>query len=194
MAMQLVNSGNTAVLAVSTILHNILSATDGPYTTGFDATAVPSVPLESYVERLFKYAQCSPSCFIAALIYLDRLMNTGMIPLTKLNAHKLMLVSLVTSVKVHEDVRLSNTDFAYLGGTTAPELKRVEVLFLFMLKFDLYIEPQVFNHYSKRLTAYIEQLYVPRLPGSNKDVCSNSCKDFTVVTASSSEYQKSQAC
>lgn len=91
-----------------------------------------------------------------------------MIPLTKLNAHKLMLVSLVTSVKVHEDVRLSNTDFAYLGGTTAPELKRVEVLFLFMLKFDLYIEPQVFNHYSKRLTAYIEQLYVPRLPGSKQ--------------------------
>lgn len=56
-----------------------------------------------------------------------------MIPLTKLNVHKLMLVSLVTSVKVHEDVKLRNADFAYLGGTTASELKRVECRVVFIL-------------------------------------------------------------
>jgi hypothetical protein len=193
MAVQLSSGNNSAVMAVASILQNILNATDGPYSTGFDATAVPAVSLECYVDRLFKYAQCSPSCFVAALIYLDRLMSSGLIPLTKLNVHKLMLVSLVTSVKVHEDVRMTNADFAYLGGTTSGELKRVEVLFLFVLKFDLYIEPQTFNHYNKRLSAFIGQISVPRLPTAASDMCNTSCKNY-ITSAPQSDFPQTQAC
>eukprot|EP00669_Euglena_mutabilis_P002247 TRINITY_DN1285_c0_g1_i1.p1 TRINITY_DN1285_c0_g1~~TRINITY_DN1285_c0_g1_i1.p1 ORF type:complete len:201 (-),score=47.64 TRINITY_DN1285_c0_g1_i1:854-1432(-) len=182
-------SNNGAIVAVATLLQSILKATDGPYSTSFDATAIPSVSLECYVDRLFQYAQCSPSCFVAALIYLDRLMNTGLVPLTKLNVHKLMLVSLVTSVKVHEDVRMTNADFAFLGGTTTAELKRIEVLFLFSVKFDLYIEPQTFNHYSKRLTAFVQQGHVPRL---TSDKCGASCKSVAGAAQAPATRQPNQ--
>jgi len=153
--------------AVATLLQSIVLATDGAPQTTFDATAVPSMPLEAYVGRLFRYAQCSPACFVAALIYLDRLIASGLAPLTSRNVHKLTLVGLVTAVKVHEDARLSNADFAYLGGTTTAELNRIEVLFLFSVKFDLHISPETYSHFSRRLTAFIQKTRVFRpLPSS----------------------------
>ena len=35
----------------------------------------PAVPLAAYLARIFRYANCSPSCYVFAFIYLERLMQ-----------------------------------------------------------------------------------------------------------------------
>ncbi|KAL8542832.1 hypothetical protein ACS0TY_003646 [Phlomoides rotata] len=38
----------------------------------FHGFSRPTISIESYLERILKYANCSPSCFIVTYIYLDR--------------------------------------------------------------------------------------------------------------------------
>ena len=40
----------------------------------------PAVPLAAYLARIFRYANCSPSCYVFAFIYLERLMQVRSAP------------------------------------------------------------------------------------------------------------------
>lgn len=63
--------------ALAQILNQILEETSGQpeirTDTRFHAATVPSVSVRDYLRRIAKYAHCSDSVFIVALIYLDRL-------------------------------------------------------------------------------------------------------------------------
>jgi len=62
--------------ALAQILDQILEETaqlEFSKDTRFHASSVPSVSVREYLRRIAKYAHCSDSVFIVALIYLDRL-------------------------------------------------------------------------------------------------------------------------
>ena len=40
----------------------------------FCGLRAPAICLSSYLERIFKYANCSPACYVLAYIYLERLL------------------------------------------------------------------------------------------------------------------------
>ena len=40
----------------------------------FSASQIPAMSIQKYLERIFKYARCSPSVFVVAYAYIDRLM------------------------------------------------------------------------------------------------------------------------
>jgi hypothetical protein len=40
----------------------------------FCGLRAPAIPLTSYLQRIFKYANCSPACYVLAFIYLERLL------------------------------------------------------------------------------------------------------------------------
>jgi len=39
----------------------------------FRGKALPAIPVRRYAERIYRYAGCSPACFVVAYVYLDRL-------------------------------------------------------------------------------------------------------------------------
>lgn len=39
----------------------------------FCGLRAPAIALTAYLERIFKYANCSPACYVLAYIYLERL-------------------------------------------------------------------------------------------------------------------------
>ena len=41
--------------------------------TRFHARTIPSIDLRGYLSRILKYAPCSPDCFLATLVYLERI-------------------------------------------------------------------------------------------------------------------------
>ena len=43
--------------------------------TLFCGVRAPAVPLAGYLQRIFRYANCSASCYVLAFIYLERLMQ-----------------------------------------------------------------------------------------------------------------------
>ena len=44
------------------------------YLCVFSASQIPAMSIQKYLERIFKYAHCSPSVFVVAYAYIDRLM------------------------------------------------------------------------------------------------------------------------
>lgn len=65
----------------------------------------PTISVQSYLERIFKYANCSPSCFIVAYIYLDRFsQRQPLLPINSFNVHRLLITSVLVSAKFMDDM------------------------------------------------------------------------------------------
>lgn len=72
--------------------------------TVFHGLRAPTISIEKYLERIFKYANCSPACFVVAYVYIDRLMQRQPdLPITSLNVHRLLITSVMTAAKFLDD-------------------------------------------------------------------------------------------
>jgi hypothetical protein len=63
--------------------HSIAKSFEGERTTEID--------LELYLSRLIQYTVCSPHCFVAVIIYIDRLILKKSFVLTFKNVHRLLV-------------------------------------------------------------------------------------------------------
>lgn len=71
--------------------------------TIFHGSKAPNLSITQYMERIFKYCRCSPSCFIIAQIYMDRFFHKRGGYLTSLNAHRLLITSVMVAAKFADD-------------------------------------------------------------------------------------------
>lgn len=73
--------------------------------SAFSALTKPSISVRSYMERIFKYANCSDSCYIVAYIYLDRfIQKQPFVPIDSFNVHRLIITSVLVSAKFMDDL------------------------------------------------------------------------------------------
>lgn len=73
--------------------------------SAFSALTKPSISIRSYMERIFKYANCSDSCYIVAYIYLDRfIQKQPFLPIDSFNVHRLIITSVLVSAKFMDDL------------------------------------------------------------------------------------------
>lgn len=71
----------------------------------FQGLTRPTISIQSYLERIFKYANCSPSCFIVAYVYLDRFtQRQPSLPINSLNVHRLLITSVMVAAKFMDDM------------------------------------------------------------------------------------------
>lgn len=71
----------------------------------FHGLSRPTISIECYLDRIFKYANCSPSCFIVAYIYLDRFTHRQpLLPINSFNVHRLLISSVLVSAKFMDDM------------------------------------------------------------------------------------------
>lgn len=126
----------------------------GKKLTIFHGLRAPSISIAKYLERIFKYTSCSPSCFVVGYVYLDRLIHQQPdLLVTSLNVHRLLVTSLLVATKMLDDVHFNNAFFARVGGVSVGELNRLELEFLFRLDFKLGVTTSVFESYC----AYLER-------------------------------------
>lgn len=59
--------------------------------TKFQSLFVPEVTIEAYLERIEKYARCSESCYVIALIYIDRIVEMKNFVVSSLNVHRVVV-------------------------------------------------------------------------------------------------------
>lgn len=71
--------------------------------TIFHGLRAPSLSIQQYIDRIFKYSCCSPSCFVVAQIYMDRFMQRTNLSLTSLNIHRLLITSVMVAAKFMDD-------------------------------------------------------------------------------------------
>lgn len=175
------NDAKSTVSLVSEYLQAIISLNDNvPAShslTRFHAKTVPCINLSCYLLRILKYSPASSECFLALLIYLERLslinengwvVHSDPLPRTPLilnsyNCHRLVISGILVSIKFLSDVFYTNAHMASkynlliiieVGGITVGELNKLELEFLILLDFDLYVsETEISNAY-KRLEMF----------------------------------------
>eukprot|EP00250_Pteridium_aquilinum_P007553 c17241_g1_i1 orf=285-980(-) len=131
--------------------------------TVFHGQRAPSISVEQYVERIFKYANCSPSCFVVAYAYLDRFIHQQPdIPITSLNVHRLLITSVMVAAKFLDDSYYNNAYYGKVGGVSTQEMNRLELEFLFRLGFRLHVTLQVFDNYCSHLERELAGYKLPK--------------------------------
>jgi hypothetical protein len=71
----------------------------------FQGLTRPNISIHNYLERIFKYANCSPSCFIVAYVYLDRFtQKQPSLPINSFNVHRLLITSVMVAAKFMDDM------------------------------------------------------------------------------------------
>ncbi|KAG9454427.1 hypothetical protein H6P81_007331 [Aristolochia fimbriata] len=118
----------------------------------FHGLTRPTISIHSYLGRIFKYANCSPSCFVVAYVYLDRFVQRQpSLPINSFNVHRLLITSVMVAAKFMDDMYYNNAYYAKVGGISTAEMNFLEVDFLFGLSFHLNVTPATFHSYCNYL-------------------------------------------
>lgn len=128
------------------------SALNARKLTSFHGLRAPGISISKYMERIFKYTNCSPSCFVVGYVYVDRLIHKQPdMPVTTLNVHRLLVTTVMVAAKMLDDVHFNNSFFARVGGVSVVELNRLEMELLFRLDFRLQVPAPEFEFYCSHL-------------------------------------------
>ncbi|PAN48432.1 hypothetical protein PAHAL_9G381600 [Panicum hallii] len=127
--------------------------------SAFQGLTKPAISIGGYLERIFRFASCSPSCYVVAYIYLDRfLRRRPALAVDSFNVHRLLITSVLTAVKFVDDICYNNAYFARVGGISLVEMNYLEVDFLFGIAFDLNVTPAAFASYCSVLQSEMAYL------------------------------------
>ncbi|XWS64552.1 hypothetical protein CRYUN_Cryun05aG0013900 [Craigia yunnanensis] len=119
--------------------------------TIFHGSKTPALSIRRYTKRIFKYSKCSNSCFVVALIYIDRFLQRMNAYLTSLNVHRLLITSVMVAAKFMDDRCYNNAHYAKVGGVSTEEMNGLEMKFLFSLDFRLHVTTGVFKKYCLKI-------------------------------------------
>eukprot|EP00930_Biecheleria_cincta_P007322 TRINITY_DN108532_c0_g1_i1.p1 TRINITY_DN108532_c0_g1~~TRINITY_DN108532_c0_g1_i1.p1 ORF type:complete len:271 (+),score=44.89 TRINITY_DN108532_c0_g1_i1:71-883(+) len=129
----------------------------GDRVTGFHAQVEPKIGVHDYQCRLQQFFQCSESCHVMALIYIDRMVNLhSEITVTTRNIHRLLAVATVVSAKFLDDVYFSNAFYAKVCGLRVKELNQLETNFLMLLRWNLVVRPGEYDAYLRQIRLVFE--------------------------------------
>lgn len=159
--------GSSAVLALATALESRIppqlppcekEASSCVASTVFCAVSAPALDLGAYLRRIVQYFGCSRECFVAASIYIDRLLKANpKFAVTPLNVHRLLLTGAVLGAKFHDDDYYSNAWYAQVGGLSNKELNHLEAEFLRLIDWRVYVSEEDFERYHVLLRSVGEQ-------------------------------------
>lgn len=99
--------------------------------------------------QLFKSVQLSSECSIVCLIYVERLMEVAKVPLLSSTWKPIFMCGLLLASKVWQDLASWNIEFASVYPQYSLDaINRLELQFLRMVKWDLYISSRYVRLYA----------------------------------------------
>lgn len=151
--------GHSLVQVLSCVLSRLVQANDrtaaSARVTKFHALRPPSISLRDYFERIYKYASCSSECFVLALVYIDRLIQSNNVVLCSLNVHRIVITSLMLAAKFFDDQYFNNAYYAKVGGVPCIEMNSLELEFLFCVNFSLFVPTDIYLKYNAELVNHV---------------------------------------
>ena len=113
----------------------------------FFSTEIPEISVLDYLYRIQNFSDAEDNTFILALIYIDKICETASIVLSENNIHRILFMSILTAIKYNEDLYYDNEYYAKIAGISAKELQKMELEYLKLIKFELYINKSKFDKY-----------------------------------------------
>ncbi|OSX72234.1 hypothetical protein BU14_0455s0003 [Porphyra umbilicalis] len=113
-----------------------------PPLSAFELPIRPTMSVGDYANRVAATSNASPSALAVAALYLARAAaENPALTLTSTNAHRLVLLAVVTAAKYLDDLSYTNKVFVHVGGVEPEVLNTLEVHFLRAIRFRLHITP-----------------------------------------------------
>jgi hypothetical protein len=117
-----------------------LNLQHGAITRKFYSKNEPPISVNQYLLRLHQFCPMSTAVYLATSLYIHRLaVEERAIPVTRRNAHRLVLAGLRVAMKALEDLSYPHTKIAKVGGVSEVELARLEISFCFLAGFELVV-------------------------------------------------------
>ncbi|KAI8339758.1 cyclin-domain-containing protein [Chlamydoabsidia padenii] len=133
--------------------------------TLFHASTVPSIDIHSYLCRIMKYCPCANECFLALLVYFDRMSKNALALTRRLftidsyNIHRLIITGVMVSSKFFCDIFYTNTRYAKVGGLPVTELNRLEMEFLQLNDYNVSVSINELQRYGDQLLKVGRMVY-----------------------------------
>ena len=105
--------------------------------------------------RILKYSDCSAECLVLSLIYIDRLIQSGKIPVNSLTVHRVIITSVMIAIKFFDDSFCVNSFYAQIGGVQTEELNNLEMVFLKSINFTLPVTCEDYQRYRNELYLHV---------------------------------------
>lgn len=117
-----------------------LNLQHGAITRKFYSKNEPPISIGQYLLRLHQFCPMSTAVYLATSLYIHRLaVEERAIPVTRRNAHRLVLAGLRVAMKALEDLSYPHSKMAKVGGVSEAELARLEISFCFLAGFELVV-------------------------------------------------------
>lgn len=111
-----------------------------------------------FAHQLFQTVQLSSECSIVCLIYIERLMEASKVPLLANTWKPIFLCGLLLASKVWQDLSSWNIEFASVYPQFSLDaINKLELQFLRMVKWDLYISSSLYAKYYFALRSLVEK-------------------------------------
>ena len=115
----------------------------------FYSSDIPSISIQDYLYRVHSFSEVEDNTLILALIYIDKICDISSIILSEYNIYKILFTSIIIAIKYNEDLFYDNKYYARIAGVTLKELKKMESEFLRLIKFELYVNKNIFEKYKR---------------------------------------------
>lgn len=120
----------------------------GAITRKFYSKNEPPISINQYLLRLHQFCPMSAAVYLATSLYIHRLaVEERAIPVTRRNAHRLVLAGLRVAMKALEDLSYPHGKFAKVGGVSETELARLEISFCFLAGFELVVREETLRQH-----------------------------------------------
>ncbi|KAK1676180.1 cyclin [Colletotrichum godetiae] len=135
-------------------------------TRKFYSKKPPPIGIDEYLARIHQWCPMSTAVYLATSLYIHRLaVDERAIPVTRRNAHRLVLAGLRVAMKALEDLSYPHSKIAKVGGVSDVELARLEISFCFLANFELVVrEDTLKKHWEVLKQEQPLRLIHPSLP------------------------------
>ena len=121
---------------------------------GTDKSIPNEVKPIDYLHRIQTHFQCPASCYVIALIYIERFIDKidaimkkkgGSNIFNQFSCYRIFLAALIVATKCFSDLYYSNVYYAKVGGVGIKELWTIEHQFLMIMESDLNASLEEYN-------------------------------------------------
>ena len=113
----------------------------------FSAKTIPSISIKDYLIRIKNYSKVEKSTLILALILIDHPCKNADLMVTYYNIHRLLFGAILVAIKFNEDKNYENSFYAEIAGVKPKELKLIELEFLELIQFKLFVRFSEYEQY-----------------------------------------------
>lgn len=143
-----------AILEYTTTIERRSPSIFDNYSHKYHLSNLDNYDFEDLFEFCCKILRINDNLLVLIMMNMDKIIAGGKFILCNKNINKLFYTCLMVTQKYYEDNPINNKTFAELVGINCDELLNLEMEFMSMIDFKLYIKEEEFEKYKQKIAKF----------------------------------------